>query len=227
MYKKTYVMVLIVVYMIFVMCSVFATNGSLSISVGGGITLQQRDSINIFQDTSPGYNLTLVGLGNYAEFPFSLNVLSSIYIAADSDVSEVAFSYTNPFFSGERWVDENLRILFFAGPALGLDVYVGQIEASVGILFEGRFFKGPYELDSDDAIWGHPIGTNIVGTLGVGGNVAVRVTRNKTSSKGLSIGCLVGILSGEYVLKAAQMGEYRWNEGKYSSLIHPYLCITF
>ncbi len=227
MNKKSYVMVLIVVFMIFGMCSVFATDGSLSISVGGGITLRQRDSIDIFQDPSPGYNLTLVGLGEYDKLPFSLNVVGSVYVAIDSDISEVAFSYTNPFFSSERWVDENFRLLLFAGPSVGLDVSVGQLEASVGILFEGRFFKGPYELDSDDAIWGHPITSNLVGTAGVGANIALRAKLTSTSNKGISIGCLVGILSGEYVLKAAQMGEYRWNEGKYSSLIHPYLCITF
>ncbi len=208
------------------LCTVGASDGVISIGTGVGLTFAKRDSLNFFDDPDFGANLTVLALGRYSNtVEISMNFLGSIFFSPSDTQAEVKFSYSNPFFSSERWVDQNLRALVFFGLAMGIGLDDLQVEASVGPMLHFRLFYGPYEWNSDDSIWGHEIEAHYATSFGFGVNLATSMKVSKKSEKSVAAGCLFGVLSGKHTLNAGQGGDFVWNEGEYYYLIHPYLSI--
>lgn len=226
--RKKGVIAVLFILVFFGLFPVSASDGFISLGMGGGLTLIQRDSLNFLNDSDKGVNLTLIGLGNYSKnISVSINFLGSIYYALGNEHVEVTFRFTNPFFSYERWVDQNIRALVFAGLALGVELESVQLEASIGPLYDARQFFGPYKLDTDEAIWGYSIEPHYASAMGLGIHMAASSKFSKKTEKGVAVGCLFGILSGNRALKTAQAGNYEWKEGTYTYLIHPYLSFLF
>jgi hypothetical protein len=238
MVRRNLVSFMIVVLFLLGVVPLFSSNDILSASLGVGLTFKQRDALNVFDDNSPGYNATFVGLGDYTNSMFGINFIGSLYFV-ERQTPDISFSYANPFFSTERWEDQQFRILMYAGPSLGFNYGVIQVEASAGLLFEGRAYKGPYEDDSSTAIWGQSIGTSYAITYGPGVNVAAtyfpliqKVKKNGgmefvPGGSGFGFGCLLGVISGERTLKAAQSGDFKWSEGNWNVLVHPYIFLHY
>lgn len=226
--RKKGVIAVLLILILFGLSPVSASDGFISLAMGGGLTLVQGDSLDFLNDPDRAVNLTLIGLGSYPKnISVSINFLGSIYYSLGNEHAEVKFCYTNPFFSCERWVDQNLRALVFAGPALGVALEGVQLEASFGPLYEARQFFGPYKLGTDDALGGYSIEPHYAGAMGLGIHMAASSRFSKKTEKGVAVGCLFGILSGNRSLKAAQVGNYEWKESTFTYLIHPYLSFLF